>query len=88
MASLLETALPDSVAPAVFSPKIKSDLSWSFLGAAESGRYRDYLVCCRDADSEGYAMTGDADPRQFWHEVERCQYEVLLEPAPGPDRGS
>jgi hypothetical protein len=70
LASFLEKALPDRVIPVVFSPKTKSDLGWAFLGAVETGRYRDYIV-----------SEGDADTRLFWHEVERCQYEVL--PGPG-----
>ena len=53
----------------VLSNATKSRLGWAFLGAVETGRYRDY--------SDGQAP----DTRQFWHEVERCQYEVL--PGPG-----
>ena len=37
--------------------------------AVGTGRYRDY------------SDDGESDTRQFWHEVERCQYEVL--PGPG-----
>ncbi len=70
LASFLEKALPDRVIPVVFSNATKSRLGWAFLGAVETGRYRDYIV-----------SYGDADTRQFWHEVERCQYEVL--PGPG-----
>jgi hypothetical protein len=84
LASFLEKALERTqcaVVPVVFSPKTKSGLGWAFLGAVETGRYRDYIVSYGDADSEGDAMIGEPDTRQFWHEVERCQYEVL--PGPG-----
>ena len=74
MASFLAKALGDRVVPVLFSPKQKSDLGWNFLGIVETGRYRDYA-------GEG---VNDADPatRQFWHEVEACQYEVQ----PGPQK--
>jgi len=56
--------------PVVFSPKVKSDLGWNFLGVVESGRYRDYI---HDEDQV---------TRQFWHELEACQYEI----GDGPNR--
>ena len=49
---------------------MKSDLGWGFVGIVETGRYRDYV-----ADTE-------PDTRQFWYEVEHCQYQVR----PGPGR--
>ena len=61
--------------PVVFSNATKSRLGWAFLGAVETGRYRDY------SDDQA------PDTRQFLYEAEHCQYEVLPEPAPGPDRG-
>jgi hypothetical protein len=68
LASFLEKALGERLIPLQFSPKVKSDLGWDFLGIVETGRYRDYV---RD----------DApDTRQFWYEVEHCQYEIRQGP--------
>jgi hypothetical protein len=69
LASFLELALSDRVIPVVFSPKLKSDLGWGFVGIVETGRYRDYIA------------DGEPETRQFWYEVEACQYEVR--PGPG-----
>ncbi len=69
LASFLHKALGEKVIPVIFSPKTKSDLGWAFVGVVESGRYQDYLD-----DSQ-------PETRQFWHEVERCQYAVR--PGPG-----
>jgi hypothetical protein len=52
------------VIPVTFSRKVKSDLGWDFLGIVETGRYADY------------SDDGEPDTRQFWHEVERCQYHI------------
>ena len=69
LASFLAAARPSLTIPVVFSSKTKSDMGWNFVAAIETGRYRDY--------------TNDqaADTRQFWYEVEHCQYEIL--PGPG-----
>jgi len=64
LASFLTKALGEKVIPVVFSTKVKSDLGWDFLGIVETGRYRDYV------DDQ------QPDTRQFWYEVEHCQYEV------------
>jgi hypothetical protein len=69
LASFLAKALGETVIPVVFSPKTKSDLGWRFVGVVESGRFQDY------------ADDGDQVTRQFWHEVQRCQYAV--KPGPG-----
>ena len=68
LASFLGKALGERLIPVVFSPKVKSDLGWDFLGVIETGRYRDY--------------TDDQQPdtRQFWYEVETCQLEVRRGP--------
>jgi hypothetical protein len=73
LASFLGKALPDRVIPVVFSLETKSRLGWAFLGAVETGRYREYNL------SGGEATMPDT--RQFWHEVENCQYKVI--PGPG-----
>ena len=65
LSSFLVAALPDRVQPVVFSAKLKSDLGGDFLAAVDTGRYRDYQE------------DGEPETRQFWHEVERCQYQVL-----------
>ena len=58
-----------TVVPVVFSHETKSRLGWNFVAAVETGRYQDYLA------------DGAPETRQFWYEVERCQYEVV--PGPG-----
>jgi hypothetical protein len=69
LASFLAAVLGERVIPVVFSAKCKSDLGWAFVGAVETGRYRDYVD------------DGAADTRQFWYELEACRYEVM--PGPG-----
>ncbi len=69
LASFLAAALGDRLIPVTFSPKVKSELGWEFLAIVETGRYRDY------------ANDGQADTRQFWYEVEACQYEVAESPS-------
>lgn len=68
MASFLAKALGPRLIPLIFSAKTKSDLGWNFVGIVETGRYRDYCI------------DDDQITRQFWYEVEACQYQV----APGP----
>lgn len=64
LASFLTKSLGERVIAVTFSSKVKSDLGWNFVGIVETGRYRDY--------------TDDQTPetRQFWYEVEACQYQV------------
>jgi hypothetical protein len=57
------------VHPFIFSLKSKSDLGWAFVGAIESGRYKEY------------AKDGAADTGRFWAQVEGCEYSVM--PGPG-----
>jgi hypothetical protein len=69
LASFLAKALGSAheggtVIPVIFSDKLKSDLGWGFLAIVETGRYQDYL------------LDGEPATRQFWYEVEHCQYEV------------
>jgi len=54
----------DRVTPVTFSPSVKSDLGWNFLAIVETGRYQDY------------AHDETPETRQFWYEVEACQYEI------------
>ena len=68
LASFLGKALGERLIPVVFSPKVKSDLGWDFLGVVETGRYRDYI----DDQQPG--------TRQFWYEVETCQHEIRRGP--------
>ncbi|MBC8450048.1 MAG: hypothetical protein H8D78_20135 [Chloroflexi bacterium] len=67
--SFLAQRFGEQVIPVVFTTKSKSDLGWGFVGIVETGRYQDY------ADDQA------EDTRQFWYEVEACQYE-----SPSPDR--
>ncbi len=69
LASFLTAARPLTTIPVIFSPKTKSDMGWNFVAAVETGRYTDY------------ANDQALDTRQFWYEVEHCQYEIL--PGPG-----
>ena len=71
LASFLDRALPGKVIPVVFSPRIKSDLGWAFVGVVETGRYQDYAE-----------EPVTPETRQFWYEVEACEYEVR----PGPSQ--
>jgi hypothetical protein len=69
LASFLQSTLKDRVIPVTFSPKVKSELGWNFLAIVEIGRYQDY--------PQGVgADDGKPDTRQFWYEVEACQYQV------------
>lgn len=69
IASFLALTLGEKVIPVLFSSKVKSDLGWNFLAIVETGRYRDY------ADDQ------EPDTRQFWHEVEACEYEIREGPS-------
>lgn len=69
LAGFLTAALGETVIPIQFSPKVKSDLGWDFLAIVETGRYQDY------------ADDGEPDTRQFWYEVEACNYEIGTGPA-------
>lgn len=60
---------PGLVLPVEFNLASKSDLGWDFLGLIETGRFKDYVE------------DGASDTRQFWREVEACEFEVL--PGPG-----
>lgn len=68
LASFLQNALGERLIPLQFSPKVKSDLGWDFLSIVETGRYHDYTD------------DGEPDTRQFWYEVEHCQYEIRQGP--------
>lgn len=65
LASFLKKALGEKLIPLVFTTKSKSDLGWAFLAAIETGRYKEYVD------------DGEGDTGQFWHEVDRCQYEMV-----------
>ena len=69
LASFLGAALGERVVPLRFSLKVKSEMGWDFLGLVETGRYSEY------------ADDGESDTRQFWYEVQACQY--LVRDGPG-----
>ena len=69
LASFLSRDLPGRVLGVVYSASEKSRIGWEFLGAIETGRYKEYVP-----DEK-------ADTRQFWYEAGRCSYEVV--PGPG-----
>lgn len=54
----------EKVIPVLFSPKMKSQIGWGFLGIVGTGRYQDYVP-----DNE-------AETRQFWYEVGECEKEI------------
>ncbi len=64
LASYLAKALGHKLIPVTFTPAIKSQMGWDFLGIVETGRYQDY------------AEDHKPDTAQFWYEVEACQYEI------------
>jgi len=68
LTSFLVNALGDRVIPVQFTPKIKSEIGWDFVGIVETGRYRDYVP------------DNTPETRQFWYEVEACEYEVRAGP--------
>src|SRR3990167_5201261 len=65
LASFLEARWPERLIRFEFSASTKSDLGWDFLGVVETGRFKDH------ADDQS------PENRQFWYEVDKCQYEVL-----------
>jgi hypothetical protein len=68
LASFLVRTLGERVTPVEFSANVKSDIGWDFVAVVETGRYRDYI------DDQA------ADTRQFWYELEACQYEISTGP--------
>jgi hypothetical protein len=74
LAGFLGKALGERVLPIVFGPRVKSQMGWDFLACIETGRFRDYASAELQAD--------DAETRQFWYELESCQYAIR----PGPAR--
>ena len=44
LAAFLRQALGERVRPVLFTPRLKSELGWAFVGLVESGRYRDYAL--------------------------------------------
>lgn len=68
LASFMAKALGDKVIPLQFTPKIKSDLGWGFVSIVETGRYQDYVP------------DDTPETRQFWYEVEACEYQVHAGP--------
>jgi hypothetical protein len=69
LAAFLSRDLAGKVLPVVYTAAEKSRIGWDFMGAIETGRYKDYVP---DQKS---------DTRQFWYEVDRCGYEVVPGPA-------
>ncbi len=76
LAAFLEQALKARVRRVVFSPRVKSELGWAFVGLVESGRYRDYAVDA--ATPPELAVLGEA----FLAELASLRAVV----APGPGR--
>jgi hypothetical protein len=71
LASFLTKVLGERVVSVQFTLRVKSDLGWNFIAIIETGRFRDYV---HDEQQE---------TRQFWHEVEACQYEIRSGPGQG-----
>jgi hypothetical protein len=68
LASFLGASLGDRLIPVLFTPQVKSQIGWGFLGIVETGRFREYHSSGMQAE--------DAETRQFWHEVTRCQFKI------------
>lgn len=88
LTSFLRAALGErTVLPFVFSLSSKSQLGWSFLGAVDSGRFKDYAPTpAPSAGEHKVRPCGDPEAgelhRIFWRQVAACTYEVR----PGPNR--
>ena len=69
LASFLQARFGERVHPVTFTSRTKTDIGWQFIAIIEAGRYKEY------------SNDQESDTRQFWYEVEACDYE-----SPAPDR--
>lgn len=85
LASFLEAGLGrnGTVIPFVFTQKSKSDLSWAFLAVVDGGRFQDYVVSVKKAETAAEAGSDDnALQAEFVRQLSHCQMEIM----PGPER--
>ena len=69
LASFLQARFGERVHPVTFTSRTETDIGWQFIAIIEAGRYKEY------------SNDQESDTRQFWYEVEACDYE-----SPAPDR--
>lgn len=71
-----------NVLPFVFTSSSKSALGWAFLALIETGRYKEYAPGTCEAPStpaveEGPGVRDDPLQREFWRQIDNCQYDIL-----------
>jgi len=64
LSSFLVARYGSLVLPTVFTTRTKSNIGWGFIAIVEGGRYKDY------------ANDQAEDTRQFWYEVDACDFEA------------
>ncbi len=64
MASALRRRLGSLVYPVVYTAQSKTELGWTFLWLASSGRLRDY------------ARDGSRKQAMFWSQLDACRFEA------------
>ena len=64
LSSFLVARFGSLVIPCLFTTRTKSNIGWGFIAIVEGGRYKDY------------ANDQQEDTRQFWYEVDACDFEA------------
>lgn len=64
LASFLQARYGSLVIRCTFTTRTKSNIGWGFIAIVEAGRYKDY------------ANDQAEDTRQFWYEVDACDFEA------------
>lgn len=64
LSSFLQARFGSLVIRYTFTTRTKSNLGWGFIAIVEAGRYKDY------------ANDQAEDTRQFWYEVDACDFEA------------
>lgn len=64
LSSFLAARFGSIVIPCLFTTRVKSNIGWGFIAIVEAGRYKDY------------ANDQAEDTRQFWYEVDACDFEA------------
>ncbi len=74
LTAFLARPLGSKVIPFTFNSSTKSKLGWSFLAAVDSGRLKDYAL------PENAANPLDQLQKEYFTQLEFCQYEILTGP--------
>ena len=79
LASFLLDRYPAITLPFVFTSASKSALGWNFITLIETGRYKEYQPDNSPPFQGGAGGRSDAGSlqRDFWTQVENCQYDIL-----------